>query len=100
MKIDQSRKMSFFEAGVNVIIGFLLGVLIQAALYPVLGLRVSMAMNGLISAVFTFASILRAYTLRRIFEAIRLRNEPLAPTGIDGRQAQRERLRVSEKGTE
>jgi hypothetical protein len=71
--VKQSRRMSFIEAVTNVTVGFGLAVLTQAALYPVLGIQVSMAMNATIGAVFTCVSIVRSYVLRRLFEGILIR---------------------------
>jgi hypothetical protein len=71
--VKQSRRMSFIEAVTNVTVGFGLAVLTQAALYPVLGIQVSMAMNAAIGAVFTVVSIVRSYVLRRVFEGILVR---------------------------
>lgn len=73
--MKQSRKMSFVEAVSNVIVGFVVAVLTQAALFPVLGLHVSVAINAVIGSVFTFVSIVRSYILRRVFEAIRVRQQ-------------------------
>jgi hypothetical protein len=65
--------MSFIEAVTNVTVGFGVAVLTQAALYPILGIQVSVAINAVIGAVFTFVSIVRSYVLRRVFEGILIR---------------------------
>jgi hypothetical protein len=65
--------MSFGEAIANVVVGFLLAVLTQIAVFPVLGLRVSIGDNILLGGIFTAVSIVRSYTLRRLFETIRSR---------------------------
>jgi hypothetical protein len=67
----QSRTISFVEAVTNVVVGFLLAVLTQIAVFPVLGLRGSIGDNLLLGAIFTTVSIVRSFTLRRLFEAIR-----------------------------
>ena len=67
----QSRVMSFIEATTNVVVGYLLALLTQFAVFPWLGLTVSMTDNLLISSVFTGVSIVRSYILRRLFEVIR-----------------------------
>jgi hypothetical protein len=69
----QSRTMSFFEAVTNVVIGFLLAFMTQIAAFPLFGLEVSIADNLLIGSIFTAVSILRSFSLRRLFEAIRAR---------------------------
>jgi hypothetical protein len=70
---SQSRTMSFVEAITNVVVGFLLAILTQVAVFPAMGLRVSFRDNLLIGGIFTAVSIVRSFTLRRLFEAIRAR---------------------------
>src|ERR1700704_988896 len=72
MTSRQSRTMSFVEAITNVGVGFLLAVLAQITLFPMLDLQVSVADNLLIGMIFTAISIVRSFALRRLFEAIRL----------------------------
>jgi hypothetical protein len=69
----QSRTMSLVEAVTNVVVGFLLAVLTQIAVFPALGLRVSVADNLLLGGIFTAVSIARSFALRRLFEGIRAR---------------------------
>jgi hypothetical protein len=71
--------MSFAEAVTNVTVGFGVAVLTQAALYPVLGIQVSLAINAVIGTVFTFVSIVRSYFMRRLFEAILARQSGRLP---------------------
>lgn len=66
---SQSRVMSLIEAATNVVVGFALAVLTQFALFPILGLVVSVSDNLLIGCVFTAVSLGRSYVLRRLFEA-------------------------------
>ena len=68
---QQSRLMSLAEATTNVVAGFALAVVTQLALFPMLGVVVSVADNVLIGAVFTAVSLARSYALRRLFEAVR-----------------------------
>jgi hypothetical protein len=65
--------MSVLEAAANVVIGFVLALLTQIAVFPLLGITVSAAHNLLIGIIFTAVSIVRSFTLRRVFEAIRVR---------------------------
>jgi hypothetical protein len=73
--LRQSRTMSFVEAITNVAVGYLLAVLTQIAIFPSLDLRVSVADNLLIGGIFTAVSIVRSFTLRRLFEAVRVRRQ-------------------------
>lgn len=69
----QSRRMSFLESLINVAVGYGVAVTAQIAVFPLFGLHVPLADNLMIGAIFTAISILRSYTLRRIFEEIRVR---------------------------
>jgi hypothetical protein len=69
--MQQSRLMSCVEAVANVVVGFLLALLTQNAVFPLLGIVVSVADNLVIGGIFTVVSIVRSFALRRLFEAIR-----------------------------
>jgi hypothetical protein len=58
---------------VNVVIGFGLAIVAQAALFPVLDLTVSAGENVLIGSVFTVLLIAMSFLLRRAFEVWRIR---------------------------
>lgn len=64
----QSRLLSLTEAVANVAIGFIAALLTQMALFPALGLRLSMDRHLLIGTAFTLVSLARSYLLRRVFE--------------------------------
>jgi hypothetical protein len=70
--------MSLVEATANVVVGFGVAVLAQVAVFPLVGLRVGFADNLMIAAIFTAISIARSYVLRRVFEAIRVRQDEKA----------------------
>ena len=63
----QSRALSALEAGSNVVVGFVLAVLMQLALFPVMGLAVTLPQSLGLGSVFTVASLARSYLLRRLF---------------------------------
>lgn len=69
----QSRRMSFAEALTNVAVGYGIAVATQIAVFPVFGLHASLPDNLLMGAVFTLVSIVRSYSLRRLFEEVRVR---------------------------
>lgn len=69
--MKQSRLMSLIEAIANVGVGFGVAVLAQIVVFPLFGFDVPFKDNLLIGVIFTGVSILRAYTLRRLFEALR-----------------------------
>src|SRR5687768_2839535 len=65
----QSRTMSLVEASTNVVVGYLLAVVTQFAVFPLFGLTVSVADNLVIGGIFTAVSLLRSFALRRLFES-------------------------------
>jgi hypothetical protein len=72
--MKQSRAMSLIESIANVIVGYGVAVLTQILIFPLFGLNTTLAQNLTIGAVFTIASVVRSFALRRIFEAIRFRS--------------------------
>lgn len=63
----QSRRASLLEAVVNVAVGYVVALLAQLAIFPLFGLRPSLADNLAIGALFTAVSLVRSYLLRRAF---------------------------------
>jgi len=80
--MTQSRFMSLAEAVTNVAVGYGLAVVTQILIFPVFGLHATLAQNLKMGAVFTLVSIGRSYLLRRLFEAIRVREAKLPNDGI------------------
>jgi len=66
----QKRKHSFIESVTNTGIGLLVSFGIQLIIYPVMGIPVRIEQNIIITLVFTFASIIRGYLIRRFFNYI------------------------------
>jgi len=66
----QSRRMSLVEAVANVVIGYLLAVATQVAVFPLFGVHISMADDFAIGGIFALVSLLRGFMLRRIFERL------------------------------
>jgi hypothetical protein len=79
--MKQSRLMSGVEAVANVMVGYVLAVLTQLAVFPLFGLDVSFSDNLAIGGVFTVVSIVRSYAVRRMFEAIRVRQSLTGSAG-------------------
>lgn len=65
----QTRLSSLIEAVINVAIGFVVSLVITAIVLPAYGHPVSWAENLQITGIFTVFSILRAYVVRRYFNA-------------------------------
>jgi len=80
--MKQSRLMSLVESLVNVLVGYGVAVATQMAVFPMFGLAVTISENLLIGLIFTVVSIVRSYTLRRGFEALRVRQSAIASSTI------------------
>lgn len=63
----QSKKHSFFESVLNVAVGYGVAVGAQLAVFPLFGIHIPLQSNLTIGAIFTVVSLVRSYTLRRIF---------------------------------
>ena len=69
--MKQSRIMSLVESLTNVVVGYGIAVVTQIVVFPLFGLSTTIAENMVMGAIFTVVSIVRSYSLRRLFEAIR-----------------------------
>ena len=67
----QSRWMSLVEAVTNIVVGYGLAVLTQIAVFPLFGLQVALRETVLLGLIFTLVSLIRSYTLRRIFNTLK-----------------------------
>lgn len=65
--MTQSPRMSAAEAASNVMIGWLVALVTQLTLFPLLGLPASAGQHVTLSIVFTAVSFARSYVLRRFF---------------------------------
>lgn len=65
--MSQTRIMSLVETLVGIAIGFTVSVLITAVVMPAYGHHVTMGDNIQITAIFTVASVIRGYVVRRAF---------------------------------
>ena len=72
--MKQSRLMSLVESVANVIVGYGVAVVTQIVIFPIFGLHTTLAQNLKMGAIFTLVSIACSFALRRVFEAIRMRN--------------------------
>ena len=71
--MKQSRWMSLVEAVANVLVGYGVAVATQWLVFPLFGLYATLQENLLIGLIFTVVSLIRSYLLRRVFEALRVR---------------------------
>jgi hypothetical protein len=70
--MKQSRLMSLAESFANVIVGYGVAVVTQILIFPVFGLQTTLGQNLAMGGVFTIVSLARSFSLRRLFEAIRV----------------------------
>jgi hypothetical protein len=70
----QTHKFSWFESISNTSIGFIISFIIQIIIYPILNIDVKFSQNIIITSVFTIASILRGYIVRRLFNKFDLKH--------------------------
>lgn len=68
----QSRLMSAVEAVANVFVGYLVSVAANLVVLPAFGYDVGVADSFYIGLVFTAISLVRGYTLRRVFNSFPL----------------------------
>ncbi len=80
--MKQSRLMSLVESLANVLVGYVVAMVTQMAVFPLFGLAVTVTENLLIGLIFTAVSIVRSYALRRGFEALRVRQSARASSTI------------------
>lgn len=69
--MTQSRTMSFVEAATNVVVGYVLAIATQIAVFPLFGLEAALVDHLAIGLAFLGVSLARGYLLRRLFERLR-----------------------------
>jgi hypothetical protein len=63
----QSRRHSAVETIANVLVGYAAAVASQFAIFPLFGIHVSSETHFAIGGWFTITSVIRSYTMRRLF---------------------------------
>lgn len=69
--IEQSRTVSIVEAATNVVVGYVLAIATQLAVFPFFGIETSLGEHLTIGFAFVGVSLVRGYLLRRLFERLR-----------------------------
>lgn len=75
MHRGQSKKHSWLEAVVNVLVGYWVAVAGQVIIFPLFGVHISLQQDMLIGLFFTAISLVRSYLLRRAFNAWHVRQQ-------------------------
>mgnify|MGYP001600986595 FL=1 len=70
---SQPRGMSLTESIINVFIGLLINVTAQHFIFPLFGIYIGWNTNLMIAGIFTIISIIRSFTLRRVFNWLHIR---------------------------
>ena len=63
----QSKKQSFIESLINILIGYLTALISQILIFPLFNIYVTFQDNLLIGLYFTIISLVRSYLVRRYF---------------------------------
>lgn len=64
---SQTRSMSLVESIANTGAGFLVSLVLQISLFSMMSIETTTTQNLLMSGVFTLASLVRGYLMRRLF---------------------------------
>ncbi len=68
--MNQTRTMSMVETCTSVAIGFGLSMVITAIVWPLKGWTVTLLDNIQVTTIFTVASLVRGYFVRRAFQRL------------------------------
>jgi hypothetical protein len=66
----QTKKQSLLESFTNVLIGVVVALMAQIAIFPFFDIHVPISDNIAIAALFTVVSLVRSYLVRRYFNLI------------------------------
>ncbi|HZJ93134.1 MAG TPA: hypothetical protein VFD09_08660 [Thiopseudomonas sp.] len=67
--MQQTRIESLLESIVNIVIGYVVALISQLAVFPMVGIEVPITTNLVIGFWFTLISLVRSYVIRRWFNA-------------------------------
>ncbi len=73
--MTQSRTMSLVEQVVSIGVGFAVSLIITAVVMPAYGHHVTWSQNLQITGIFTVASVVRGYAVRRFFNRLAARKK-------------------------
>ena len=68
----QTRKASFVESVANVTVGYGVAVISQLVVLPFFDIKINLKQDAELALVFTVISLVRSFTLRRVFEFLRV----------------------------
>jgi len=65
--VTQTKSRSMFEACINTCIGYVIALISQLVIFPIMGIHVPLSTNIIISLWFLGVSLIRGYIIRRYF---------------------------------
>jgi hypothetical protein len=71
----QTRRDSLIESLVNVGVGYVVAVISQIIIFPIVGVNATFSQNITIGIYFTIISLLRSYCIRRFFNQTKRRKK-------------------------
>ena len=66
-KMEQTKLGSFYEACINVAIGFWINFIANLVILPLFGFNITLVDNFYIGLLYTIVSVARSYVVRRWF---------------------------------
>jgi hypothetical protein len=69
----QSKKQSLLESSINVLLGLVVALVAQLAIFPLFDIHIPFSDNMAIAAMFTVVSLVRSYLVRRYFNSLWLK---------------------------
>ena len=67
--MEQTRLESLLESVVNIVIGYIVALISQVIVFPLVDINVPLTTNLVIGFWFTLISLVRSYVIRRWFNA-------------------------------
>lgn len=67
--MNQTKLGSFYEACINVAIGFGINYIANLLIFPFFGFHISLEANFVMGLIYTLISVARSYFIRRYFNA-------------------------------
>lgn len=80
--MTQSRIMSLVEAATNVVVGYVLAIATQLAVFPLFDIEAALGEHLAIGLAFVGVSLARGYLLRRLFERWRQTKCPTVGSAV------------------
>ncbi len=68
MRQKQTKKQSIIESVTNTFVGTFISFLASLIIYPLVGIDASVKDIGVLTVIFTCLSIIKNFTIRRLFE--------------------------------